>query len=454
MARKLENKFFTKPISELYLNSDIGDVHFEFLIETEQVPAHKFILAIGSPVFRAMFFGPMKKEDEVVKINEINVSVSAFKEFLQFFYLPEVALTMENIETVSRLADEYGMIDCLGICSTFFESQWTDENLIWAYQLSITSNNKQLKRFCERQIEVFPNDDFKSICLVDMLDCDQDTVKNILQLESLPCSEMDLLNASIAWAKSRCIENELDENDSVNLKKQLGDCLRSIRFGAMRKEEINLILSNEQYNCLFTSDELTNLICMKNVRIRESMLFEYKPRSPPALEWKKEKALTCKFRSVRGPFSGTREKIQCQESTWFSANDRVLLGEVGFIMFFRKDEPIRHGDIDCTVTVFEHNGGTSATEVLYTKPFSFSTGVLKSISFEPPIIIQPRKMYEIRFDAISNMNEYYHTSSEFKWEYKLDEEVTIKLHPEQSDERSSFRGLIYEFYFNRIQFQS
>lgn len=110
MSSKLVNKFVVKSLPELYLQSDLADVYFEFENGDEkiEVAAHKIILAVASPVFRAMFF-KIKKEKEVVEI--VDVDVNAFKEFLQFFYLPEITLPMENIETVVRLAENYDMMD-------------------------------------------------------------------------------------------------------------------------------------------------------------------------------------------------------------------------------------------------------------------------------------------------------------------------------------------------------
>ena len=76
--------------SGLYLKSELADVHFTFpAIGSEKVSAHKLILASGSSVFKAMFYGQLK-EGDTVEITDSNAS--AFKELLQFFYLPIVKL--------------------------------------------------------------------------------------------------------------------------------------------------------------------------------------------------------------------------------------------------------------------------------------------------------------------------------------------------------------------------
>lgn len=95
MANKIVDIFVVKSIANLYLQSKSADVHFAFIVdgETVKVPAHKAILAVGSTVFDAMFFGPIKEK----AIEIVPTDVRSFEEFLQFFYLPEATIAWENI---------------------------------------------------------------------------------------------------------------------------------------------------------------------------------------------------------------------------------------------------------------------------------------------------------------------------------------------------------------------
>ena len=57
-------------------------------MKTGHVSAHKLLLAGISPVFRKLFFGPMKNTDDVVDIEETNIE--AFKPMINFIYsLPD-----------------------------------------------------------------------------------------------------------------------------------------------------------------------------------------------------------------------------------------------------------------------------------------------------------------------------------------------------------------------------
>lgn len=441
----MENNLPIKSISELYLHSDSADVHFK--CQSENVPAHKAILSIASPVFKETFFGPMKS-GEIIDINDDYITASAFAEFLQFFYRPKVTLTMENIESVCRLADRYVMADCLNVCAKFLERNLTDENIIWAYQLSITTNNKQLKQFCEKVIQVFLEDDFKSICLVDLIDCNRDVVRSFLQMNYLPCRELDLFNVSIAWAKTYCQRNGLDENNLNNVRNQLGDCLHFIRFGAMSTDEIDAILSNQQNEMLFTSNELKDLLCIKNVQHFESKIFNHTPRSPPTFQWNGNKELSLCER-VDGP----NWDLECRESTWFSTNIPVLLGKITSAFFQKHNITDYEGEIDTTLSLIEYNDQSFAADVpfrvLWQRKVTFFNRTQKIIALDSPILIRPGKMYEIRIELTSNTNEYEYRGGFWISEFKLDEEVTIKSYQSPLNKEGKC-GLVRDLDFNRF----
>lgn len=251
MSAQFALPFANETTSKLYLESDLADIHFVFPNDDDQiakVPAHKVILASASPVFKEMFYG-LVKEGVTVEITDSNAN--AFKEFLQIIYLSDVTLTTGNIKEMVRLADKYDILDCFN--ATAIERQLTNENMVYGYQLAIALNNSKLKEFCEKQMRKFTNDVLKS---AGFLQCSHEVLENILQQNALDCTEADLFHACISWAKFQCQNNGLEKPNSVDLKKQLGECFHLIRFDAMDDEEIQEILSNKDYRSIFTQDEV------------------------------------------------------------------------------------------------------------------------------------------------------------------------------------------------------
>lgn len=443
MSSQLSSSIAIDFISKMYLKSDFADIHFEFSgdNEIEKVPAHRAILATASPVFRQMLFGPLK-EGDTIKI--IDTNAAAFKEFLQFFYLDKITLTMENIGEVARLSDYYDVSDCFEKCADFLEHQLTSENTAWGYQLAIMFNNQKLKDFCEKQISIFTDDVLKS----DMfLQCDQKVVSHILKIDSLNYKEVDLFGACISWAKASCERNELDENDPNNLKRQLGDCFNLIRFGAMEGEEIEKILSNSVYVGLFTRDELVDIMRLKWNKNFESQTIERTARLKLSSLWNGNNILYCDLKNAVGQAS---YQIQNTESTWFSSNKPLLLGSMVLATVTTYSG---YNNFNCTIDIIEYDTCTFDTNarnnVLYTKSCNFG-GKGRTVSLDTPILIKPRKAYEIRFQNKSTGCGALYHSYTWKIEVNLDDNIVVKLRDAPSNGNSDRQGLILGMNFNRF----
>lgn len=310
MSNAKKNQFFFKSVPEWYLQPENADIHFQFKCgdQTVLVPAHKYFLAANSSVFKKMFFGPMK-EKYVVEI--IDADENAFKEFLQFFYRPDVTLTMAHIESVAQLTDKYDMLECLDICVEFLMEKSDDADLAWVYHLALLLNNQKLKEFCETEISMITRDVFKSDAF---LQCSNEVIKNILQLKRLNVYESEIFYACIAWAETSCKLNGLSENNPENLKEQLGDCFQLIQFKKMYNNEIDAILAHEIYGQLFTRDEMIDILRGKLAREFTPEIFKLIPRSIPGFKLDRNNQLLC---------------TQC-DSMWFSSNAPVLLHRVWF----------------------------------------------------------------------------------------------------------------------------
>lgn len=104
---QLENRNFTPMMKSLYLKEDSADAFFLFAKsddETERVPTHKLLLSTSEKF--AKLFADAEDGQNEFKIDD--TTVEAFKEFLQFFYMPKLKFTFENIAAILALAKDYG----------------------------------------------------------------------------------------------------------------------------------------------------------------------------------------------------------------------------------------------------------------------------------------------------------------------------------------------------------
>ncbi|XP_031639147.1 BTB/POZ domain-containing protein 6-like [Contarinia nasturtii] len=258
-----KNNLSMKCGEKLYLDSETADV--KFVIQTNailtietSVPAHKNILSVGSPVFKAMFYGPMKEKGDV-KI--VDTSPNGFKEFLQFFYLEKVQLTSHNIISVMKLCHKYEVADGLTFCEKVLQKILTINDMCSAYELARLLDLKSTIIFCKQKIQLNPEGILKSD---DFLKCNSTILDKILELvssiQSNQCSPSTIVDASMAWAKAECVRNELQGTPS-NLRAQLNDSFHRIPFSDLSKEQFSQHVSS--YKRFFNEDDLKSIMTKK-----------------------------------------------------------------------------------------------------------------------------------------------------------------------------------------------
>lgn len=261
------NPNLTSKMNKLYLKTKLADVHFVFHDEdeSERVPAHKMLLAIRSDVFEAMFFGEMKETGD---ITIVDASADAFKEFLQFFYLNKIDLTMENISDVVNLCKKYGIDECLMICEAFLKESLNIENVCSAYGLAILFDLDNLKSICKELIVEDTEAVFKSSSF---LECHRSVLGHILMSNELSCSETMVLEACINWVKAASGRDEVTREMVQN---HLNDLFYEIRFGSMNMKDFAALTGS--YGKLFTLDEYQEIVQTINLEEFVPKIFKNK----------------------------------------------------------------------------------------------------------------------------------------------------------------------------------
>lgn len=274
--------------------------------------------------------------------------------------------------------------------------------------------------------------------------------------EKLNCSEVDLFDACIAWAKSSCHKNGLDENNSKDLKDQLGSCFHLIQFNGMSGEEICKIFANQVYKNLFNQDELIEIMQMKHMKKFQSKIFKSKLR----LKWSKDSnQLTCRrsietlrfTESVKIDLSARNES---QESTWFSINQPLTLKQIQFDV--KLVEKLSNGVNDfvlwnSTVEIVEYNTNTFArSKILHTNTCNVGRGknVKNILTLNVPVI--PQRIYEVRLVTDPYAYRYYYHTSWWTTDVQLNDQIAVKFHQNPSDPYCYRRGLVSCLVFNRI----
>lgn len=438
----LSNDVASEVTSKLYLNTMLANV--TFIVEsdgkTSKVPANKAILAALSPFFKKLLFGPRRHKGNI-KI--VGVTVGAFKEFLQFFYMPRLSLQMENFDDVIHLADKYGILHHVVACTSQLPSRLKLENTCWAFQLAIKMNNEPLRGYCEKVVSALPLDVFQSQTF---LRCDGSVLKKILQLRLLACDEVDIFDACMAWAKRACDRNNIDARNARNLRDQLGDCFELIRFGAMKAEVFTARAI--PYKDMFTHKELSDLLFSTTIKNFPSKPFDHKPRSRPFCMWNARAALVCIMdKTTHDVFRWVID----DKFTYFSVNYPVLLGRIDFHQLMEYSNNPNGAESKLTIKLIEFSDQSFeecvAKKLLYEKMAPCSVKARTHLMLLQPIVINPNKMYQISWEQTGDAKYFYYESEND--EIIVDDPLRVKLHAKTPNAKRT--GLVARLYFNRFQ---
>ncbi|CAL1299662.1 unnamed protein product [Larinioides sclopetarius] len=231
-------------------NSILTDITLEVGPENTPFKAHKLILALGSPVFEAMFYGPLAEKGEKVIIPDI--TPDGFKVLLKYLY-GDITILSTEIEALNAwfAADKYCVPKLKKDCDDFFCNCPMSSSNIWkllenAVFLSLGPLISRCKKYLEKHTE-------SSLRGEGFLEIRTETIKQIFDISSANVGELVLLNSAIHWGR-----HKVDTREAVSLTEALKPLLPHIRFGALTPSEFCQFLDNTD-DLLEQSDALAIL---------------------------------------------------------------------------------------------------------------------------------------------------------------------------------------------------
>ncbi|XP_055308212.1 BTB/POZ domain-containing protein 2-like [Sitodiplosis mosellana] len=429
----------------LYLESELADVHFVFRANdgNERVPAHKLLLMAHSDVFATMFNGSWKEMD-MVKIGD--VSAAAFKEFLQFFYLGQVKLTMENVAAVMNLGEMYNVHECSAVCSKFVKNNLNIDNILRIYGLAILLNQENLKIACK----IFIGSNIKALLKsTGFLTCDRKELATILQLNWITCTEVELFEACMSWVKAVSKQDDLTEE---LVHDHLGDLFHEIRFGSMSLQSFAALIP--KYGNTFSFHEQQEIIQMiADPSFHPTMFVGNRTKRCSSAEGcSASMDIHCE-RLISQSGSLMPYEIKNLETTVFSTNEPVLLRAIGCGMvgiFTQNNYSVLEKDgVPTNITLVEVSDLNDEV-ILYNANDVLNSAEDLRIFLTKPVIVRPGFTYEIRLEQ--TLPKSCCTMDLLKSRVELKSGIVIQFHRETTleDDPTIARGLIFELIFQRI----
>ena len=163
------------------------------------IPAHKYVLAIGSPVFFAMFYGELAETTDIIELPDCDSE--SLLELLRYLYCDEVELTGSNVMQVLYLANKYVVSSLAAECNDFLHSNLCPENVFAVLPSAVKFEDKILANKCWEIIDHEGNQAVKS----EPFKCiDKALLVSVLERSTINCPEVHLFEAMMDWASNEC----------------------------------------------------------------------------------------------------------------------------------------------------------------------------------------------------------------------------------------------------------
>ncbi|XP_055722580.1 BTB/POZ domain-containing protein 2 isoform X2 [Salvelinus fontinalis] len=347
----------------LFNNEVLSDVHFLVGkgMGVQRIPAHRFVLAVGSAVFDAMFNGGMATTSTEIELPD--VEPAAFLALLKFLYSDEVQIGPETVMTTLYTAKKYAVPALEAHCVEFLKKNLRADNAFMLLTQARLFDEPQLASLCLENIDKSTGD---ALAAEGFTDIDLDTLVAVLERDTLGVREMCLFVAAVRWAEAEAHRQQL-QSTPENKRRVLGKALTLIRFPLMTIEEF---AAGPAQSSILTDREVVSLFLHFTVNPKPRVEFIDRPRC--CLRGK-ECSIT-RFGQVesRWGYSGTSDRIR------FSVNRRIFV--VGFGLYgsihgptdYQVNIQIIHTDSNTVLgqndTGFSCDGSSNTFRVMFKEP--------------------------------------------------------------------------------------
>ena len=228
-----------------------------------EIPAHKFLLSICSPVFYAMFCGEMAETKEHIDLPDCEYE--GMLELLRYIYTDDVCLNGNNVMQVLYLAEKYMIPSLISECTEYIGKNLDLSNVFCVFKHAEQYGNKGLLWHCWDVIDKNTEEALKSN---EVLSMDKSFLNQLVERNTLNIREVELFKAVDFWAKEECKRQKLQGN-GPNKRKVLGEkIVKNIRFPIMKQSEfVDVVLESS----ILTQHETSNIMkCYSSLVTSES----------------------------------------------------------------------------------------------------------------------------------------------------------------------------------------
>ena len=277
----------------IFNNELLSDVKFIVPVSNSEsgsrkmIQAHKFVLAIGSPVFYAMFFGEMAETKNAIELPDCEYE--SLLELFRYLYTDEVNLTGSNVMHVLYLAKKYMLPSLADKCGAYLQENLEASNVFSILPHAKKFEDQDLESRCWKVIEEHTEE---AVTSDEFVTLDRSLVECVVKKEVLNVKEAELFMAVDRWATQEIKRQGLNPDGETKRRIIGEELLNAIRFPLMSQKEFLSVVPNN----ILTTKEIFDLMKHYNGMLTSPLQFSASPRT--------RRVGTChRFLSFRNPWS-------------------------------------------------------------------------------------------------------------------------------------------------------
>ncbi|KAL9969768.1 hypothetical protein ACROYT_G022025, partial [Oculina patagonica] len=165
----------------------------------KKIPAHKFLLAISSPVFFAMFYGELAETRDSIDISDCEYK--SLLELFRFLYSDKVNLNPDNVMQVLYLAKKYMLPSLAEKCTEYRGKQLDASNV---FHVLPDAQKYEEKDLVDRCWEVIDKQADEAVTSDGFVTIERSVLEELVERDSLTVKEVKLFKAVDCWATKEC----------------------------------------------------------------------------------------------------------------------------------------------------------------------------------------------------------------------------------------------------------
>ena len=236
----------------------------------KMIPAHKFVLAISSPVFYAMFFGEMAETKSSVELPDCEYE--SLLELFRYLYTDVVNLTGSNVMHVLYLAKKYMLPSLADKCSAYLQENLEASNVFSILLHTKKFDDQDLENRCWEVIEKHTEE---AVTSDEFFTLERSLVESVVKKEVLNVKETELFKAVDRWATQETERQGLNPDGETKRRIIGEELLNAIRFPLMSQKEFLSVVPND----ILTTKEIFDLMKHYNNMLTSPLQFLASPRT-------------------------------------------------------------------------------------------------------------------------------------------------------------------------------